>query len=252
MLVDVVGNGTEVKEKLATFGPVTMLDEEGNLVVLKKVALTITPEEIFAKHLEKIGGKTKIAALKDRTIEYTGKIQTMDMKVKNVTKFPGKAYQEIAMMGMVQRMGFDGEKGWASSPQGIVEITGEQLEALKTEGTKDYDGYMELGYTAAVTGTKTINGKECFEITLTKSAAPALKHYLGMEDYLLHRQAVTMTTPRGPMEESTDYLEYKDVSGYLIPSRLEQSVMGQTISFTLDRADINSGVADTLFVKPAK
>jgi predicted Zn-dependent peptidase len=252
MLVDVVGNGTEVKEKLATFGPVTMLDEEGNPVVLKKVALTITSEEIFAKHLEKIGGKTKIAALKDRTIEYTGKIQTMDMKVKNVTKFPGKAYQEIAMMGMVQRMGFDGEKGWASSPQGIVEITGEQLEALKTEGTKDYDGYMELGYTAAVTGTKTINGKECFEITLTKSGAPALKHYLGMEDYLLHRQAVTMTTPRGPMEESTDYLEYKDVSGYLIPSRLEQSVMGQTISFTLDRADINSGVADTLFVKPAK
>jgi zinc protease len=252
MLVDVVGNGAEVKEKLAQFGPISMLDEEGNPIVLKKIAVTITPDEIFAKHLEKIGGKAKIAALKDRTIEYAGKIQTMEMKVKNVMKTPGKAYQEIGMMGMVQKMGYDGEKGWASSPQGVMDLTGEQLEALKTEGMKDYDGYKELGYTAAVTGTKTIGGKECFEITLTKSGAPALKHYLGMEDFLLRRQAVTMTTPRGPMEESTDYIEYKDVNGYLIPSRLEQNVMGQTITFTLDRAEVNTGVADSIFVKPAK
>jgi zinc protease len=252
MLVDVVGNGAEVKEKLAQFGPVAMFDEEGNAVVQKKVDVTITPDEIFAKHLEKIGGKAKIAALKDRTIEYTGKMQTMEMKVKNVMKTPGKTYQEIAMMGMVQKMGFDGEKGWASSPQGIMDLTGEQLEALKTEGTEDYDGYKQLGYTAAVTGTKSIGGKECFEITLTKTGAPALKHYLGMEDYLLHRQTVTLSTPRGPMEQSTDYLEYKDVNGYLIPSRLEQNVMGQTIAFTLDKAEVNSGVADSLFVKPAK
>ena len=61
-----------------------------------------------------------------------------------------------------------------------------------------------------------------------------------------------MTTPRGPMEQSTDFSEYKYVKGYLIPARLEQSMMGQTIVFTLDRADVNTGVPDSLFVKPAK
>jgi predicted Zn-dependent peptidase len=252
MLVDVVGNGAEVKEKLSQFGAITMLDEEGEAIVPRKASVTMTAEEIFAKHLEKMGGRTKVAALKDRTVEYTGKIQTMEIKIKSILKTPGKLYQEIAMMGMVQKMGCDGEKGWASSPQGVMDLTGEQLEALKVEGALDYEGFKELGYTTAVSGTKMINGKECYEITLTKSGAPAMKHYLGMDDFLLHRQAMTLTTPRGPMDQSVDYLEYKDVKGYLIPARVEQNIMGQTMTSTLDKAEVNSGVPDSLFVKPAK
>jgi zinc protease len=252
MLLAVVGSGADVKEKLSQFGPLVSLDEDGNPIAVKKVSLTVTPEEIFARHLEKLGGKAKMAALKDRTLEYTGKIQTMEMKVKSVLKRPGKMYQEMSMMGMVQKGGYDGEKGWGASPRGVVDVTGEQLEMLKSETALDYDTYKELGYTASLAGTKTINGKECFEITLTKAGAPAMRHYLGMDDFLLHRQVLILNTPNGPVEQSTDCFEYKNVKGYLVPARLEQSVMGQSVSFTLDRADVNTGVPDTLFVKPAK
>ncbi len=252
MLVTVVGSGADVKEKLSPFGPILNLDEDGSPVVVKKVSLTMTPEEIFARHLEKLGGKAKMAALKDRTLEYTGKIQTMEMKVKSVLKRPGKMYQEMSMMGMVQRGGYDGEKGWGASPRGVVDVTGEQLEMLKSETALEYDTYRELGYATSISGTKTINGKECYEITLTKTGAPGMRHYLGMDDFLLHRQVLILSTPNGPVEQSTDCMEYKDIKGYLVPARLEQSVMGQTVSFTLDRADVNSGVPDTLFVKPAK
>jgi hypothetical protein len=61
-----------------------------------------------------------------------------------------------------------------------------------------------------------------------------------------------MKTPNGPVEQTSDLLEYKDFKGYLVPTRIEQSVMGQIVEFTLEKFDVNSGVADSLFQKPSK
>jgi len=253
MLVALVGSAKEVKEKMRGFGPLTMYDEDGNPVVEKPLAVIMTPEEIFAKHIEKTGGRARMAALKDRTIEYSGKIQTMAMSVKTVQKAPGKFCQEIGMMGMVQKTGFDGDKGWAASPQGVIDLSGEQLESIKAEGAMSfYDDYKGLGYKAEVTGTKTIRGKECFEVSLTKEGAPVLKHYFGIDDFMKHREVTMMTTPRGPVEQTMDLFDYKDFKGYMVPTRLEQSAMGQTVEFKLEKFDVNTGVADTLFQKPAK
>jgi zinc protease len=253
MLIALVGSAKDVKDKIAGFGPTTMYDEDGNPIVEKPVTVTMTPDQIFAKHVEKTGGRARMAALKDRTVEFSGKIQTMVMSVKTVQKAPGKMYQEVGMMGMVQKSGFDGEKGWAVSPQGTMDLTGEQLESAKVEGAMNfYDAYKSLGYKAEVTGTKSIGGKDCFEVSFTKEGAPAMKHYFGVEDFLKHREVTTMTTPRGPVEQSTDLLDYKDFKGYLVPTRLEQNVMGQSVEFKLENFDVNTGVADDLFQKPAK
>jgi hypothetical protein len=115
-----------------------------------------------------------------------------------------------------------------------------------------YDLYKTLGYTAGVTGTKAIQGVDCFEVSFTKEGAPAVKHYFGVLDFLKRREVTTMSTPQGPMEQSTELLDYKDFKGYLVPSRLQQSVMGQTIEFKLEKFDVNTGVKDALFQKPAK
>ena len=79
-----------------------------------------------------------------------------------------------------------------------------------------------------------------------------MKHYFGVVDCLKHREVTTMSTPQGPMEQSTELLDYKDFKGYLVPARLEQGVMGQTIEFKLEKFEVNTGVKDALFQKPAK
>ena len=56
------------------------------------------------------------------------------MKVKLVQKAPTKLYQEMAMMGMVQKTGYDGSKGWASSPMGMQDLEGDQLELRTGDG----------------------------------------------------------------------------------------------------------------------
>lgn len=254
MLVTAVGSANDVKAKLAAFGPVVMYDEEGNKVVAKAPpAVKLTPDEIFAKFVEKTGGKEKMAALKDKTMEFSGSMQNMTLTVKTKQKAPAMMYQETGMMGMVQKLGFDGKNGWATGPQGVKELSGEQLEGTKVDAAMNfYDLYKALGYKAEVTGTKTIQGVECFEVSFTKEAAPPLRHYFGIPDFLKRREVTTMNTPQGPTEQSTDLLDYKDFKGYLVPTRLQQNMMGQTMEFKLEKFEVNTGVPDALFQKPVK
>ncbi len=252
MLVAVVGSGKDVKDKLAHFGPVTMFDEEGKKVVEKPAsAISMTADEVFAKFLERTGGKEQFKTLRDRTMEMSGKIQNMDVKVKTSQKAPSKFYQETAMMGMVQKSGFDGTRGWSSSPMGTQDLEGDQLEAMRIEGVMDFYGqYKSLGLKAAVTGMKDIKERECYEVTFSADSGSPMVHYFGTKDFLKVREVTVRTTPRGPIEQVTDFADYKDFSGYLIPTKYEQTVMGQSFVMSLDKCEINTGVADAIFVKP--
>jgi zinc protease len=254
MLIAVVGTASEIKEKLAKFGPVTLYDADGNPVVAKPAAaISISPDEIFAKYVEETGGKARMDSVRDRTFEMSGKMGNFVLKIKSVQKAPDKIYQDFAIVGMMeQKSGFDGEKGWAVSPQGTMDLEGPQLEAIKVEGAVNfYDQYKSLGYKAEVTNVKNIKGKDCYEVTFTKTGGSTLRHYFDTKDFLKYREVTVATTPQGPVEQSVDMSDYKDFNGYRVPTKYDQNAMGQTMELTLDKFEINSGVNDSLFAKPA-
>lgn len=254
VLVAVVGSGKDVRDKLAGFGPLTMYDEDGKKVVAKTSgAVAMKLDDLLARHIEMMGGKKAYAALKDRTMELSGKIQGMEMKIKTIQKAPARFLQETSMMGMVQRVGFDGTKGWTSSPQGVKEITGDELEALKGEAALDFYGtYASLGYKAEVTGMKDIKGRETYEVTFTSPAGSSMRHYFDTKEFRMLREVKVMKTPGGPMEQITDYSDFKSFGGVQVPMRIEQSVMGQTFTLAVDKCEVNTKVKDEVFAKPAK
>jgi len=176
----------------------------------------------------------------------------MDVKLKVVQKAPDKIYAETEMVGMFkQRQGFDGKTGWSVTPQGINEITGDQLEELKFESIFDlYDNYKKAGLKAEVTGTKTVNGMECYEVMISSPSGKSIRQYFGVEDFLEWRDVKTLATPNGPIDQTTDYSDYKDFGGYLIPGKMTQNVMGQAFNFTTDAFKVNTKVSDTIFKKP--
>jgi len=254
MLVAVVGAAKDVRGKVGKFGAVTLYDEDGRKVVERPTgSVKMTPDEIFAKFVNRVGGKEAYTAIRDKTLELSGKIQGMEMKVKTVQKAPDKLYEEMNMMGMVQRAGFDGKSGWTGTPQGIKDLTPEQTEAKKPDAVMDiYSMYKSLGFTVEVTGVKEIKGREAYEVTFTRASGPTMRHYFDAKDFLKLREVTVSTTPRGPVEQSTDLLDYKPFGGVQMPTKMEQSVMGQVITFTLDKCEVNAGVDDALFAKPAK
>ena len=253
LLVAVVGSASDVKDKLAAFGAVQAYDEEGNPVVVKTApVVTMAPDEIFAKSIEKSGGKAKYKAMKTKTTEMSGKVQNMEIKIKVVQKSPDKLYVESEMVGMFkQQQGYDGASGWSVSPQGARDLSGDQLEEIKFESVFDFYGrYKAIGYKAEVTGVKNINGKDCYEVSFSNPAGKSMRQYYSVDDFLKYRDVKSMTTPNGPVEQTTDYFDYKDFGGYLAPGRMEQSVMGQTFGFTTDSYKVNAKVSDKLFKKP--
>jgi hypothetical protein len=140
-----------------------------------------------------------------------------------------------------------------ASPQGINDLDGGQLESMKAEAPIEfYSAYKGLGYKAEVTGVKEIKGKEFYEVSFTSQNGPQMRHYFDTKDFLKCREVTVSITPRGPVEETTDLLDYKDFQGYLVPTRYEKSVMGQSITFTLDKCVFNTGVDDKTFEKPLK
>ena len=118
--------------------------------------MTLTADELFAKFIEKSGGKEKLNSVKDRTIELSGKIQNIDIKAKSINKAPNKLYIEIDFGGMFsQKIGFDGEKGWTVSPQGTMDLEGSGLTELKVQALINfYLQYKDLGIKANITGIK--------------------------------------------------------------------------------------------------
>lgn len=253
MLIAVVGAGKEVKEKLAAFGEVRLYDEDGNPAAEKASApITLTAEQIFAKFVENTGGPAKYAAIKDRTVEVSGKIQEMQMKIRTIQRAPSALFQEVSMMGMIQKQIYDGTAGWASSPMGNKEMTGEDLEDMQREAPiNTYGALAALGVKAEVTGRKDVKGRDCYEVTLTSKSGGVSRHYFDAKDFLKVREVSVKNTPRGPVEQVTDLSSYKPYGGVSIPTSLEQTVMGTTFTLTVDNVTVNTGVADSLFVKPA-
>jgi predicted Zn-dependent peptidase len=253
MLIDVVGSAKEVKDKLAKFGAIDTYDEDGNKIVEKPAApITITADEIFAKFIEKTGGKAKMRAIKDKTIEMSGKMQNFDIKLKTVQKSPNKIYIDMNFVGMFeQKQGYDGQHGWGVTPQGTVDLTGDQLEGMQIEAVMNfYDQYKSMGLKAEVTGIKNLKGKDYYEVTLTGSSGNSMRQYFAVDDFLKFREVKSMNTPRGPIDQVTDYYDYKDFKGYLVATRIEQNIMGQTLELKLEKFEINKGANDKLFKKP--
>ena len=107
-----------------------------------------------------------------------------------------------------------------------------------------------MGIKAAVTAVKNLKGKDYYEVTLTGASGVSMLQYFGVDDFLKFRETRSTNTPRGPIEQVTDYYDYKDFKGYLVATRIEQSVMGQSLELKLDKFEINKGAKDTLFKKP--
>lgn len=255
MTIVLVGAASEIKEKLSKFGSIKMYDEDANLVIEKpKTEINLSADELFSKFIEKCGGQEKLTSVKDRTVELSGKVQNIELKAKTINKSPNKIYVEIDFGGMFKQLiGFDGEKGWGGSPQGNVDIEGSNLLDLKVQALMNfYLQYKDLGIKANISGVKTIKDKDYYEVIFETDSSNKWTEYFGKDDFLKFRQVKTAEGPQGKVEQSTDYLEYKDFNGILYPSKQVQSVMGQLIEMKVDKLEVNTGLDDSIFVKPSK
>ena len=115
---------------------------------------------------------------------------------------------------------FDGTNGYVvDSFQGNRDITGDQLEAMKSGGfPTPFLNYKESGMTAALGNREKVDTRDVYVIQLTPKAGPGVKAFFDAESFMLVRTILTITVPSWrPDRPDRGFLDFRDVDGIKIP-----------------------------------
>ncbi|WP_203295377.1 M16 family metallopeptidase [Luteirhabdus pelagi] len=249
----VVGKGSEVLKSLQNITnpltgktiPIQYFDPYANPVDApdydKKVEAGVTAETIFNDYLKAIGGKENVKNVNSMMMKANASMQGMNlgMEIKNTTA--GKSSMVISMGGTpMQKVVFDGEKGYTMAQGQKMEFTEEQIEKAK----KNAVPFDELTVgDAKVVGIEPMDGKDMYVVQMSESS----KAYYSKESGLKLKEVEVQKQGEQEMSQTTLYNDYKEVKGIKVPHTITVSFGPQQLDFNVTEVKINEGVSDADF-----
>jgi len=211
-IITTVGNGAEIKEKLAQFGEVVEYDIMGEPAKKLVADANMTAEKVLENYLNAIGGADKVAAIQ------TAKI-SLDANLGNGTLTLAFAYdaqngrygQKLSIGGNVmQKTTLANGKGAMSEQGNPMEMSPAQLaEAQLNSYLFPEAVYKAKGYTATLDGLKEVDGKPAYKVTITAASGAKLANYYAQDSGLKIKY-------ENPASE-TVYGDYQAKNGVLLP-----------------------------------
>lgn len=238
------------------------------VLVLSSISLKAqTVDEIVKSYYETIGGAKweNVQGMKmNANVEQGG----MKIPIEVVALRDGRMYTEINLMGNSMIMqAFDGNKSWTTNFMSMEaeESTSDDSENAK-RASKEFPNalvkYKELGYTATLMGSETIDGTDCHKIKLEKKTMlvegkeiPNVEyHYIDKENNIpiLLETELQSGEMKGKLSQSK-FSDYQEVDGVIVPFSNTsgiKDVSSQTIQF--EKIEINPVVDENKFIFPKK
>jgi outer membrane lipoprotein-sorting protein len=226
-----------------------------SLLILLLVAVQFSKaqsvDEIINKHLEAIGGKIKLAALKSLNME--GKISLQGMEIKITTTILNNigSRTDIIMPGVE-----DGyqvlttKSGWTYMPfQGNTtpqETSADEVAFSQTNLDIQCPllNYKEKGHIAELVGKEKLDDMECYKIKLTSKSGKDITMYIDAATYYKVK-TLSKIKPNDEMEVETTFSDFKkNPEGYTFP--YSQTTSNGTLIFS--HIEINKPVDEKIFV----
>jgi outer membrane lipoprotein-sorting protein len=202
-------------------------------------------EEIVKKQA-KACGEEKFDNIK--TLMITGKVSQMGMDISMVSyyKAPNKSKVVMTVNGAEIVQVFDGEKAYMINPMtgsnNPQEMSSDQANALKNNSSfkSPVSRYFKEGK-LTLTGNDNVNSKPAFKLKAVDGAV-SYDFYIDKGSFL----PVKITTNTSGMSFDQD-IEYGEISGLMLPKVSTTKTSGMEIKMTLDKADINIPIDDSVF-----
>jgi predicted Zn-dependent peptidase len=252
----VVGNKEQVADKLARFAPdgkVHYFDNEGNPIQAPSPELTasVDPREVIEKYIQAIGGREKLEAVQDLTINMATSFQGMEINMSMQRKVPNKLLMNVSMGGMVMNSTrFDGERGVVSAMGQQQEMEPEQLKSAKQQAAMFPELlYLQEGYELSLAGIEKVDGSDAYRIDITHASGNKSSEYFDVESGLKVRTIAIQQGPDGgEVSIVNEFAKYQEVQGILIPHQMKVSGMGpMPLTMKVESAELNQGLEDSLF-----
>jgi hypothetical protein len=237
------------------------------LLASARVASAQTVEEVIDKSIAAMGGRAAMVKLKSRAMAGTITLSTpagdINGTIEMFNAAPNKSRSlikaDLSALGagqLVVDQRFDGNVGYVlDSLQGNREITGGQLEGLRNGiFPHPFLDYKERGTAAKLTGKEKVGDREAFVLTFEPTSGPMVRNYIDAQTYLPISSIVKVNVPQlgADIEQTTEFLDYKDVDGIKLPFRVKASSSVQNFVVNITKVEHNTTIDPALFSKPAQ
>ena len=248
----VVGNASEVADKLKPFGEIEYYDVKGNKVTpgTKKAAPAgLTADQVVDKFLQTIGGREKLGQIKDLTMKLSATVQGTELAVVQQRKAPNKSKTVMQAQGMeIMNITTDGKRAVMAQMGNQQEVTGPELEAIKAQNTLFAELYYDqMNIKRSLAGIETVEGKEAYKVELEMPGGAKVTEYYDAATGLKIRIVSSQNTPEGAVPQSTDLGDYKAVNGVQYPHTMTTSIGPQQIKMQVTGIEVNQNLEDSLF-----
>ncbi len=212
-VITTVGNGAEIKEKLAQFGEVVEYDNMGEPAKKLEAEADMTAEKVLQNYLNAIGGATQVEAIKTAKISMDANVMGTALTISFVYDSQNGRYgQKLSISGNVmQKTTLSGGKGSVSMQGKVQEMNPEQLaEAQLNSYLFPEAVYKANGYTATLDGLKDVDGKPAYKVVIATASGAKLINYYAQDSGLKIKY-------ENPASGDTFYSDYQTQNGVLIP-----------------------------------
>ena len=240
----VVGKASELSEKLSQFGEVKYYDIYGNNYTPAKagdIPSGLDANAIIKKYIEAIGGKEKVASVKNLSSNATVSVMGQELTMQVVKASPLKSKTELSMGGMTaQKWVSDGTDASMLQMGQAVPLP----DKLKQESIIDYSLFPEARFdehniSVSLSGIEKIDGKDAYAIEMTYPTGGTAMVYFDTETGLKVKFTKVLETPQGNISSTWEYKNYKEVDGIKLPFTLAQSVGPQRLSVEVQGIEVN-------------
>ena len=245
----VVGKGSEVLENLEKTGiPVKYYDTYANAtdkpVFSKPLPKGLTAETVIKNYVKAIGGEDNLRKVNSTLINAEMTIPGAPFKPNAVIKqmSPNKFTMEVIAegMGTLMKQNFDGENGYTEQQGRKIPMDDATLSTRKSNKGLFGELFMEPSSISLESMTD-IDGTDVYKIKLTKDGKSSFRYYDAKTGYLV-RTEETNEAQGQSMTTVTDYSNYKEVDGIMMPYSMKVTTGPQSFTFETTEVKINEGV----------
>jgi hypothetical protein len=219
-------------------------------------AVLPTPNAIFEKHIEAVGGRTVIQSKQSKTLKGTLHIAAMNLtgELNVMAAAPDKIITnvKIPQFNMTSIEGYDGNTGWKMDPTaGNKILTGEELAAIAKKADF-YADNLNMGKDSTTTKTLElldVDGEEQYKVLLVNKQGEEIFLYFSKKTGLLRGKESIESTAYGKLPTKLKINHYTEHEGMKIVTDLSSTQGGVETIIKFNSISFNK-IPDSTFATP--
>jgi hypothetical protein len=210
-----------------------------------------TADEVIAKHLQAIGGKEKLLALKSSVSEATMSAQGADIAIKIYQTHNKAQRTNINVMNMDNYIIQTVTEGWSYMPiQGQTKPEAMPAEVVK-ENVDFLDlqspllNYKEKGHQVELVGKEDVEGVECYKLKAKMKRGADYTVFIDPANYYVIKAIIKSKASGKEVEQTQTFSNYKKLdNGYVFPFAMTGFGPGEV---KISKIEVNVPIDEKMF-----